>query len=91
MKVNAALCFIALGVAFNLILVGKGRSIYLILTCLAFLISLLSFSQDIFNINFGIDELLIADKGNFLKNGSHPGRMAPTTAVGFFLIALYLY
>ncbi|MEB0280859.1 PAS domain-containing protein [Mucilaginibacter sp. 10B2] len=91
MKVNAALCFIALGVAFNLTLKEKGRSIYLILAGFAFLVCLLSFLQDILNANFGIDELLIADNGNFLKNNFHPGRMAPTTAVSFFLIAFSLF
>ena len=90
MKANTTLCFIALGVAFNLILKGKGRSIYLILVGFAFLVFLLSFLQDVFNVNIGIDELLIADKDNFLKNNSHPGRMAPTTSLCGFLIAISL-
>jgi hypothetical protein len=78
MKINTVLCFIALGVTFNLILTGKYRSIYLILAGFAFLLCLLSFLQDIFNINFGIDELLIADSSNLFKNSLHRGRMAPT-------------
>jgi|GEM_PF-3350560 PAS domain S-box-containing protein len=91
MKINTAICFIALGVTFNLILTGKSRSIYLILAGFAFLVCLLSFLQDILNANFGIDELLIADNGNFLKDSLHPGRMAPTTALCSFLIALSLF
>jgi PAS domain S-box-containing protein len=90
MKVNIALCFITLGVAFNLILKGKGRNIRLILTGFALLVCLLSLLQDIFNVNFGIDELLIADNGNFLKSSLHPGRMAPTTALCGFSIAISL-
>ncbi|MDB5032694.1 PAS domain-containing sensor histidine kinase [Mucilaginibacter sp.] len=91
MKVNTALCFIALGMALNLILTGKSRSLYLISAGFVFLLCLLSLLQDIFNINFGMDELLIADKGNLLKNSLHPGRMSPTTAFCFFLIAPSLF
>jgi signal transduction histidine kinase len=49
----------------------------------------LTFSQTIFGINIGIDELLFAEKPNAVGT-AFPGRMAPASAVNFVLKGLAL-
>src|SRR5262245_12713008 len=46
------------------------------------LIGLLTFSQYLFGWDLGIDQLLFRESTEALGT-SHPGRMAPTTALGF--------
>lgn len=86
MKINTALCFILAGSVFALLVKGKWNlyckliSFFLILFCIT------SLSQNIFNWDFGIDQLLVTDDDPLSKLNSHPGRPSPTTAFCFGLI-----
>lgn len=89
MKANTAFGFVLSGLA---LLVARlnHRPITLIARALleitVLLLALLTMSQYIFGIELGIDQLLASARGDRLLTSS-PGRMAPTTAVGFFLFA----
>ena len=61
MKLNTAILFVISGVLFQLLIKNKTGNFYYLLWFFAALITFLSFAQDIFQINFGIDQLLIAD------------------------------
>lgn len=90
MKVNTAVCFLLVGIG---LMVYKPQSNFQFLPSItgALVIStaLISVFQDIFNVDFGIDELLIAQSESI--GMVKPGRMAPTTAVSFILIAFGLF
>ena len=49
-------------------------------------ISFLTLIENLFNVNFKIDELIIQDYIN--EDGRSPGRMSPFTALSFFLLNL---
>ena len=90
MKANTALGFVLSGF---LLLVARFRrnalavSARTLLEIALLLLSVLTFSQYLSGIDLGID-LLIADAPDDSLLTSSPGRMAPTTAAGFFLFAL---
>ena len=87
-QANTALCFILSGIA----LLAVNRSYFRatrILSLFIFTIGALTLCQYLFGINLGIDELLFRD---FILSGtSHPNRMAPNTALCFFLFATALF
>ncbi|WP_257462734.1 sensor histidine kinase [Archangium lipolyticum] len=93
MKVNTALCFMFSGSA--LVLVGFSRSSAFkrwavrVGAGLVILISGATFAQYVFEVDLGIDQLLVSDPILGVELG-HPGRMAPNTAVCFFLIGISL-
>jgi signal transduction histidine kinase/DNA-binding response OmpR family regulator len=88
MKVNTALCFVALGAA-SMLLCGPtdGVEKYLIngLAGVAMLLGGLTLVQYGFGVSLGIDELLFRDP--VMTTGtSNPGRMAPNTALNFTML-----
>ncbi|MBI3710326.1 MAG: response regulator [Proteobacteria bacterium] len=52
-------------------------------------LGVLTLSQDLFGIDFGIDEALIRDDTTDERD-NHPGRMAPTTAFNFIMAGIAL-
>lgn len=90
MKANTAFGFVLAGL---LLLVARYRRSPLavaartLLEIALLLLSALTFSQYFSGIDLGIDQF-IADAPDDALLTSSPGRMAPTTAVGFFLFAL---
>ncbi|MFL9845556.1 sensor histidine kinase [Flavobacterium rhizosphaerae] len=87
MKFNTALCFVLISI--SLLLRVKDYKPCIIASVLALfvaVIGLISFSQEIFNYNSGIDELFIKDVQARFKNEAYPGRMSPLTAISFFLM-----
>ena len=87
-QTNTALCFLLSGTA----LLFLDRS-YLkpvrIFSIVILVFGGLTLCEYVFNLNIGIDELLFKD---FIYTGaSHPNRMAPNTALCFFLYAIALY
>ncbi len=85
MKYNTALGFFLSGVGLFSIALGRPR---VALTCAAWplLLGSLTLIEDVFSINIGIDELLMED---YLRvETSHPGRLAPNTALCFVLIGV---
>ena len=93
MKANTALAFALAGSALLLLrteqanpqkqLVGK------ILALITALIGLLTLAQYLFGWNLGIYQLLFAEHGEAVGTLS-PGRMAPTTALNFFMLGVAL-
>ena len=87
-QANTAICFFLSGLALFL----ANQSHFRIVRILSFVIlvtGVLTLLQYLFNLNFGIDELLFKD---FIHSGtSHPNRMAPNTALCFALFAAALF
>ena len=86
MQFNTALCFFLCSIGGLTIVAAPAFSRVLGLSVAFF--AALSFSQYTFNINLGIDELFV--DGAVMTKTSHPGRMAPNTAICFILAGLAL-
>ena len=88
MKFNTAMCFVMLGTTIMFTQISakdyKGY-IFLIQPLIVIIICTLSLSQDIFNINLRIDQLLVADTLSTALHHPFPGRMASNTALCFIL------
>lgn len=84
MQYNTAICFLvsAIGMA------GLFRfpKLAVIFGLIVFIISIITLFQYLANTNLGIDELAV--KAHITTKTSHPGRMAPNTAVCFILSGL---
>jgi PAS domain S-box-containing protein len=92
MKANAALCFILAGVALWLFCEEYGVvQLWIARTCalIVTLVGLVTFSQDVFGWNFGIDQLLFTEPVGAVGTG-HPGRLAPSAALSFIFMGLAL-
>ena len=90
MKANTAFCFILLGVALYLSVIGSQRTqIARICVLIVMLIGMLTLVQYIFNLNFGIDELLFRDATSTISKHP-PGRMAPATALYMLAVGVTL-
>lgn len=87
MQFNTALCFCLSSAAFFLHLLDSRISAR-ILAFITFAISGLTLSQYILQNNIGIDELFM--DGYVMTKTSHPGRMAPNTAISFMLMGAAL-
>jgi diguanylate cyclase (GGDEF)-like protein len=85
MKYNTALGFLLSGVGLVAIALGRPR-VALTGAAWPLLLGSLTLIQDVFSINIGIDELLMED---YIRvETSHPGRLAPNTALCFVLIGV---
>jgi len=94
MAANTALSFVFCGLA-ALILAGEQRSPTLRRTArglamAALVIGLLSIFQYLFDVNLGIDEILVTDRARLVLTAS-PGRMAALTAFMFCLTGAALW
>ncbi|MFV8376600.1 PAS domain-containing protein [Flavobacterium sp. LB1P71] len=93
MKVNTALCFILSG--FTLCILNDEKQNFFKRMCsivfpsIMILVGLLTFIEYLFEINFGIDEFLFKEEATATAT-SHPGRMAPITAICFVLSGISL-
>ncbi|MBF0476729.1 MAG: response regulator [Deltaproteobacteria bacterium] len=93
MKVNTALSFILSGTAVYLLVEkdhGKlGKTVFRACTLLLVLIGFLTLVEYLAGANFHIDEFLYKDSTGAVGT-SHPGRMAPVTALSFFVMGIDL-
>ncbi len=93
MKVNTAITFMLAGLSLMLLMDGGKNTPQhragIILILIFLLISMLTLTQDIFRLDFRIDQLLFKDNAN-LAGTVAPGRMSPSTAVCFILFAVSL-
>ncbi|QFU22702.1 response regulator [Shewanella eurypsychrophilus] len=88
MQFNTALCFLLS--ASGLLLIAYERGAYLSRLAIALgLIASVSLLQYVVDINLGVDELFVAYFIN-TEQVSHPGRMAPNTALNFIFSSLFL-
>ncbi|MCI0487053.1 MAG: PAS domain S-box protein [Blastocatellia bacterium] len=92
MKANTAISFLLAGVSLYLLLTGwmgrRGRVIALACAGAVTVIALLTLGQYMLDREMGIDQLLFEDVST--PSASHPGRMSPVTAAGFFCLCLAL-
>lgn len=88
MKFNTAVAFVILGMSF-IFFVEKKLIIAKVGASLVLLIGFLTFSEYVFGVNLGIDELIIKDVPSAVLTAV-PGRMAIITAINFFLLGLTL-
>ncbi len=88
MQYNTALGFFLCGVGLILSFFNFKR-IAASVGGVVFFLGALSFIQYLFDLNFGIDELFM--KAYTTVKTSHPGRMAPNTAISFTLFGLGLF
>ncbi|MBD3870382.1 MAG: response regulator [Acidobacteria bacterium] len=85
MQYNTALGFVMCGLGLLLVIFDRDRFAVPV-GALAALIGCATLLQYIFGLNFGIDQLF--HDHNITVKTSHPGRMAPNTAVCFTLVGL---
>jgi len=86
-QANTAICFVLSGLALLLVIRSYFRTAR-ILSFLILVVGGLTIGQYLFDLSFGIDELLFEDF--ILSGASHPNRMAPNTALCFSLFAAAL-
>ncbi len=84
MQYNTALGFVLSGLALTALVIAQDRlATGLAVTVMA--LGLLTISQYVFSIDLGIDQFLM--QHYVTVQTSHPGRMAPNTALSFMLVA----
>jgi diguanylate cyclase (GGDEF)-like protein len=90
MKFNAACSFLAAGAALCLLhfsaLGSRPHRLARLLAGLVAALAGLTMIEHVFNIDLGIDQLIVSD----VWSTSQPGRMAPATAFGFFCVGCAL-
>jgi PAS domain S-box-containing protein len=93
MKANTALAFLLSGVSLWLLQKKRSRRarrlIAQVCALIVATIGLLTLSQYLFNWNLGIDQLVFREIEGVVGT-SHPGRMAPNTALNFLLLGCAL-
>ncbi len=87
MQYNTALCFALSGIGFFFLILQRSLP-SLLCGGLIFIIGFSTLAQYIFQMNFGIDNFLMDH--TITTKTSHPGRMAPNTALCFLLIGVAL-
>lgn len=87
MKPNTALCLLLLGSALWAFHAGRSRKFIFILSLVPVIVGGLTLVEYVFHVQLGIDLLLFPDASNAVQT-SHPGRMAPNTALNFMLLGL---
>ncbi|HLB56412.1 MAG TPA: diguanylate cyclase [Coxiellaceae bacterium] len=84
MQFNTALGILLSGL--SMLCLKNYRKIAIFFSVIIFLLTALTLLQYIFYINIGIDQLFV--KSIFTTNTSHPGRMAPNTAMCLLAISI---
>lgn len=87
MQFNTALCFVLSGMGL-LMIIRQHRSTGIAIGIFIMFTGLLTLSEYIFEIDLGIDQLLF--KHYITTETSHPGRMAPNTALCLLLTGIAL-
>jgi signal transduction histidine kinase/sensor domain CHASE-containing protein len=88
MQYNAALCFVLCGTGL-LALTQGWRHVTMACSAVAMLIGLLTFGEYLLDVDLGIDQLFL--KAFTTIQTSHPGRMAPNTALCVMLASTSLW
>jgi two-component system, cell cycle sensor histidine kinase and response regulator CckA len=93
MKVNSACAFVAAGVALWLLHATRQGSQALrigrALSVIVIAVGGLTMAEYVFALDFGIDQIVLPDTAQ-AANGLPPGRMAPATALSFFMVGVAL-
>lgn len=86
MKINTAICFVLSGIAFFLLLRKNYNIIYKSIAAFLIVFGIVSFSQEIFNYDLGIDQFFITEETVTNSDVIHPGRPSPMTMFSFSLL-----
>lgn len=86
MKINTAICFVLVGSIFAALVNGKWNIYCKLISFFLILFGIASLSQNIFNWDLGIDQLIMADDDPLNNYYSSPGRPSQTSALCFSLI-----
>lgn len=90
MKINTAIGFLFSGILFMCLTLGKWNNACRFMAFFILVFGVVTFSQNIFDYNLGIDQLILTDY-HAIKNGlPYPGRPSPTTAFCFSLYGFAL-
>lgn len=97
MKPNTAICFFLIGACLWLLRIehvhtrgqNAARTIVVALAAIVILIGLATILEYGFDWNLGIDQLLFREEAGAVGT-THPGRMAPNTALNFIIIGMAL-
>lgn len=90
MKFNTALCFILLGTTLTLIIKHVNLAASYIVNSILLMVGLVTLGQDIFAIDFGLDQFFVVDQIGTLSGNPKPGRMSSTTSLSFLLLSISL-
>jgi PAS domain S-box-containing protein len=93
MKFNTALCIIISGTSFLLLTKNNNlfsKNLFRILVIILGCFTLVTLSEYIFHWSAGIDQLFFNDHNPGLNGQIYPGRMSPSTALCFVLLAISL-
>jgi PAS domain S-box-containing protein len=93
MKFNAGLCFAFFGAALLLSQFTNARYnrlLFLLLAAAGTLIALITFCQEVFKFNTGIDTFFISDKMPVSPAFPNPGRMASNASFNFSILGIGL-
>ena len=85
MKLNIALCFLLSGMMFMCLTMGRWINGCRFMAFFILVFGVVTFSQNIFDYNLGIDQLLIIDHDAIKKGLPYPGRPSPIAAFCFSL------
>ena len=91
LKANGALCFLLAGIALILLdQTGEESKRHAFIGCAAAILVIngLTLIQQLAGLDFGIDQLMVADRGT--PANLHPGRIATATSTGLFLAGIAL-
>lgn len=87
MKFNTALCFMLMSICLLLESLKKQKILTNIISVFVIVLCNITYSQEIFNYDLGIDQLIITDYQAILNKEAFPGRMSPITVFLFSTIA----
>lgn len=88
MKFNTALLFTLSGITLHTIIAKKWNLLRLICSILVAVGGIATFSQSVFDINLGIDELFLYDYFIIREGDFHAGRMGQGSSFSFFLLGI---
>jgi diguanylate cyclase (GGDEF)-like protein len=95
MKVNTACAFLAAGISLWCLQGSKpdsySRYLARALSVVVAVLGGMTLAQDIFEIDLGIDQLILPDVTSLPTETSHPGRMSPAAAVNFVFAGIALF
>ena len=86
MQFNSALCFMLAGISLLLLLHNPLKKVSFALGIFIFLVSSLTLAEYVFHLDLKIDQLLM--HAYITTQTAFPGRMAPNTALCFFLMSI---
>jgi PAS domain S-box-containing protein len=87
MKINTAFCFVISGFIYLLLKERTYEKIAIVLSILLVAFALVTLIQDLFSIDLGIDQWIMADSTS-IAMGKKAGRMAESTSFSFIVLGI---